>query len=409
MELIKLNTNLIQNALKRMEISAPSGSDYKPYSESKKRADEKNADDSIELNSKEAKTESKDETIAKKLSEKLSEIEKKSTSDILKIVNEYSPSVMKSIKAIIAQKTGLGLDKSKAPDLELLASALKDAAGSPDPSKRVADIVTGVGLVPDELKDKFLEVSQKILGMEKQAANYSLTQPSDGSIEINPDTGNYEPTEIGLGVEANFDLYFSISARQSVSYGENSDGSFYEATAEVAARFESNFSLEISGRYFSLADLAQEIDPKVLDSFSNAVKGLAGLDDEALNRFFDAAESLFDEVEESFGLSNTALDGVADSLKKTAQSFFEAVNAASNDLFPGLKLDQIFALPEELDSNGHSDLLSLLHDYAAKRDPEKDAENLLKALNAAENSYSLNNTPKDITPLEEILNELHIN
>jgi len=408
MDLIKMNSYLSQDVMKRTLSSSSNDANPKAisYLPNVPKHDEEKKGDNVELSDSKQKTNSIDEQIAKKLAKKLDEKGQQSTSDILKIVKENYPSVMKSIRAIIAKRAGLQNEEPKGASPELLASALNEAAGSPDPSRRVADVVTGVGLVPDALKDRFLEVAQKILGMENTAAKQAVDAGQASPIEIDSSTGNYKPSKVGLGVEVNFDLFFSISAKQMISQGENATGSFYDASEEMSSRFESNFSMEISGRFFSLADLAQEIGPKVLDSFSNAVKGLAGLDDKALAKFFDATEALFDEVEKSLGLSNNALDGIANEMKNTASSFFEAVSSASQNVFPELKLDQIFALPEELDSNGHTDLLTLLHDAASKRDATKNADGLLKALNSAENSKSLQNKINDQTPLEELMQEL---
>jgi hypothetical protein len=350
----------------------------------------------------------KNEEIARKLAEKLPDPEAKNYTDILKIVNQYAPHVMKSIRAIIANRAGLEGAAQQGPSPDQLASTLQAAAGSPDPSRRVADVVTGVGLVPENLKDKFLKAAEALLQMEsshaRNAWGYQPLEGADPEIAVDPNTGGYQPRNTGYSVEVNFDLFFSLSARSSVKSGESLEGSFYEATSEVAAEFEANFSIEVAGRFLNLADAAEEIDPAVMESFSKAVQGLAGLDQDALNRFFDATDKLFGELGEMLGLSEGELDGVKEEVKATAQAFFEGVSGSLAGVFPGVSADQIFSLPAELDSNGSTDLLSLLAGVADAREKPEDARGLLEALTAAENARSLRD-PEDLSPMETLLEE----
>lgn len=353
-----------------------------------------------------AREKSVDEQAAEKLASQLSDPEKVHAADVIKILNENAPNVLKSLRAIIASRAGLK-DDSKGVDLEQLSKTLKFAADAPDPSKRVTDVMTGVGLVPDDQKEKFLQAAQAILGLEKADAK---TPPpvglgTDPSIAVDPKSGAYQPTDVGFNAEVNFDLFFSVSARSSVKAGSDSSGSFYDATKEVAAKFDAGFSMKIAGRFLSLSDLAEKVDPKVLDAFSTAVQGLAGLDENALNRFFDATDKLFGGVEEALGMPVGELGGLAKEVKATAESFFHAVDGAMKEVFPGVSADQIFELPKELDSNGSTDLLTLLNGLAEKRDPSKDAHDLLSSLSAAENARSLGNRTDDLDKAKDTLKQ----
>ncbi len=366
--------------------------------------------DSLELNFAHhaAREKSVEEKAVEKLAEKLPEPEKVNASDILKIVNENAPKVLKSLRAIIANRTGMEKDVNKGINLEQLASTLKAAENAPDPGKRVTDVMSGIGLVPEEQKEQFLKAAEAMLGLESKAAK--MPPPvgllADPAIDVNPTTGNYQPSEVGFHAEVNFDLFFSVSARSSVKSGSDGSGSFYEASQEVAASFEAGFSMKIAGRFLSLSDMAEKIDPKVLDAFSTAVQGLAGLDEDALNRFYDATEQLFGEVEETLGLRVGELGGLAEEVKATAESFFHAVDGAMNEVFPGVSADQIFELPAELDANGSTDLLTLLNSLAEKRDPAKDADALLSSLIAAENARSLGNKEDDLDKASDLLKTL---
>jgi hypothetical protein len=360
--------------------------------------------DELRLERRERK-ESPEADLIKRMIEKKKESEKTSYSDVLRIVSENAPHVLKSLKAIAAQRAGLESEKSTInPDT--LKKAVEAAAGSPDPSRRVADVMNGVGLVPDELKEKFLQAAEAMLGMERQAgmtARPPIGLEGDPAIEFHPLTGNYEPQNVGFEVEVNFDLFFSVSARSSMKSGGHGAEAFYDASMEVAASFEAGFSMKIAGRFLSLADAAEGIDPEVLDAFSRAVEGLAGLDGDSLDRFFDATEKLFSDVEKKFGLEKGALGGVAVEMKETAAGFLRTVEAASREVFPGLKTDQIFELPEGMDRNGTTDLLAMLHDFAATRDEKSAVPALLNNLNGAENARSLSNSYQDLTSLEKLL------
>lgn len=368
--------------------------------------------DSVELsprarkhNAASSNAASPDARAAKQMAERMPDPARDSYADILKILNENAPNVFKSMRAIIAQRAGVVADGAAGPDPELLAKTLKMASEAPDPSRRIADVVQGVGLVPPDQQDAFLAATQAILGWEHTAAAKAVSTPLDtttgaassdavappsGQINVNPQTGAYQPQAVVASVEVNFDLFFSISAQSSLSSQSDASGAFYQATQSVDASFSSNFSLEIAGKYLTLADAANAVDPKVLDAFSQAVQGLAGLDQNALNRFFTAADNLFNSLETGYGLGNTALDGMAKEVKATAESFFQAVSSATQNVFPGMALDQIFNLPSSLDSNGSTDLLTLLGDLAVRRDPDKHPHDFLSSLNAAENARSLN-------------------
>lgn len=297
-----------------------------------------------------------------KLSEKLSESDQTHSFDILKIMRENSPSAMKSLRAIMANKAGI--EAKAEPNLEMLSKALQAAASTSEPECRVADIMTTLGLVPEGQKDKFLKAAESLLTLENSA-------PRPGtSVAVNPTTGNYQASGL-VRAEVNFDLFFSISARSSVKSGENASGSFYEATHEVASTFEANFSFEISGRFLSLADAAEKIDPKVLDAFSEAVAGLASMDSNALDHFLAASKKLFDEVEENYGVEGM-FDGVAEELTATAESFVLAAQKAASK----------FELPETMGPD--NSLLAALQQLASPED-----EALTKALTKAENARSL--------------------
>lgn len=354
--------------------------------------------DRVEVGPRSKAPESPDARAAEKMAETLEPKERQNFSDILRILNENAPNVFKSIRAIVAQRTGLDASNEAALDPELLAKTMKLAGGAPNPAQRLADVVKGVGLVPGPQQDAFLKAAGSVLEWEQKAAAAAVVAPwpSVGSktpapgIAIDPRSGTYEPREIGYAVEVNFDLFFSVSARSSMRGAQDASGSFYEATQKLSTSFESNFSIEIAGRFLNLADAAEAVDPKVLESFSRAVEGLAGLDQDALDRFFTAADQLFSALEDGYGLGDTALDGVAAQVKATAGSFFEAVSAAAQDVFPGLPIDQLFALPADLDKNGSTDLLTLMNSLAERRRPESFPRPLLEALNTGENARALN-------------------
>lgn len=339
---------------------------------------------------------SRDEEAIRKMAEDLPEAERESYSDILKILNENAPSVLKTIRAIIAERSGVELPEKPSVDTDLLARTLKLAEAAPDPGRRVTDVAQGVGLAAPPVRNDFLRAASEVLTWEQQSARQAASRPraleAPGTVTIDPATGTYAPGDSGYAVEVNFDLFFSVSARSAVRGGADASGAFYEATAEVASSFSANLSIAIGGRFLDLADAAEALDPAVLESFSRAVEGLAGLDQDALDRFFGAADQLFNALESRYGLGGSALDGVAAEVKAAAGGFFEAVRGATEEVFPGLRLDQIFELPAELDANGSTDLLALLGEVA-DRDPLASPHRLLEALTAGENGRALQAPP----------------
>lgn len=339
---------------------------------------------------------SRDEEAIRKMAADLPTAERESYSDILRILNENAPSVLKAIRAIIAERSGVELPEKPSVDTDLLARTMKLAEAAPDPGRRVTDVAQGVGLAAPPVRNDFLRAASEVLTWEQQAARQAVSQPrpleAPGTVTIDPATGAYAPGDSGYSVEVNFDLFFSVSARSSVRGGEDASGAFYRATAEVASSFSANLSIAIGGRFLDLADAAEALDPAVLESFSRAVEGLAGLDQDALDRFFGATDELFNALESRYGLGGSALDGVAAEVKAAAGGFFEAVRGATEEAFPGLRLDQIFALPAELDANGSTDLLALLGEVA-DRDPNSSPRRLLEALTAGENGRALQAPP----------------
>lgn len=348
------------------------------------------AEDSLLLSGRKPEP-SPDEKAAREAAKRLPRPEQNMSAKIIEIVNENNPKAMKTLRAIIASRAGL--EKPPGTDLEQLEKTLAAAEQTPDPAKRIANVFQGVGLVPEELKTKFLEAAEKMLNLEAHAAREARPEPG-GSIEIDGATGNYKPQNVNYQVKVDFDLFFSISSRSSSRSGEGDSGAFYEASTSVAAEFESNFSIEISGRFLSLADMAEAIDPGVLDAFSEAVQGLAGLDDDSLERFFDATEALFSEIEESLGLEKGVLSGTSERIKATAEGFMHSVSSAVAGAFPGVEVDQVFSLPAHLDENGSADLLTMMNGLLEKqvRQAEKadeKGEPLRRSLIAAENGLSL--------------------
>lgn len=339
-----------------------------------------------------------DENAIKKMAKKLPKKEADLSANVIKILNKNAPHAMKSLRAIVASRTGM--DQFKGVNLEQLERTLSAAEGTPDPSRRAVDVMHGVGLVPQGQKEKFLKAAESMLLAESRALQNARPQPRPGGnpqINVNEPTGVYAPQDVGFEMKVDFDLFFSVSSRYAMKSGENSSGSYYEAAHQVSSSFESNFSIEISGRFLELADMAESLDPAVLDAFSGAVQGLAGMDDDALNRFFEASTELFGEIEASMGLAEGTLDGTVQKMKATAESFFHSVSSAVDGVFPGLEVDQIFSLPENLDSNGNSDLLSMMNkivgqslmDMSSK--PDGSLSNLLASLTAAENARGLEN------------------
>lgn len=278
----------------------------------------KTAGDVVELSNLKSSANPNHEAIVK-LSRNLEKSQEVHASNILKIVNEYAPSVMKSLRAIIASQ--VGLTPPPQPSLEKLSGTLDAATRVPGAEGRVADVMSGVGLVPEGQRDKFLKAAEALLNLESKSSYTS------GTVELNSTTGNYEASGV-YSAEVNFDLFYSVSARSSLKAGEDSSGAFYDATYSVATKFEANFSLEIAGRFLSLADMAEKIDPKVLEGFSEAVAGLADFDGDALENFLSAAEKLFGEIEDGFGMENGALDYLEAGVKETARNFMN--NVAEN-------------------------------------------------------------------------------
>lgn len=368
------------------------------------------AADRLEIGSGPDARESQDAKAAEKMAETLPPEDHRNFSDILRILNENGTHVFKAMRAIIAERTGLTESNQAALDPELLARTMKLASGAPNPARRLADVAQGVGLVPGAQQDSFLKAAGAVLQWEQKAAAEAVVAPwpsprsqaPEPGIAVDPQLGTYEPRDMGYAVEVNFDLFFSVSARSSLRGGNDAAGAFYEATQELSTSFSSNFSVAIAGRFLNLADAAEAIDPKVLESFSRAVEGLAGLDQDALDRFFAAADQLFSALEEGYGLGDTALDGIAAQVKATAGGFFEAVSAATEEVFPGLPVDQLFDLPADLDKNGSTDLLALLNSLAESRRPDSHPRSLLEALNAGENARALNATP----PPDDLWNSL---
>lgn len=335
-----------------------------------------------------------------------------SSANIVRIVSENAPHVLQTLRAILATRLGLeppqpasdtvsdetGGDSSNevlpsfpAPEgtvdgstVKPLEDALTAAAGSPDPSRRVAAVVEGAANLPEKVRDTFYKAATHLLKNESAVVRRDLVSGQTSPVAVDPSSGVYSAEGTGTRVGVKFDLFYSISSRYAVQAGKDASGSFYEATAAVEAKFGASFSLEIGGRFLSLADAASKVDPTVLDAFSEAVSGLAGLDENALDRFFKATESLFSAVEDSLELADGSLDGVATEVKETAKSFFAAVSSATADTFPGVDVSQIFSLPEGLDSNGTTPLLDMLLGALEQGDVSP-TERLLAALTGAEN------------------------
>lgn len=384
----ELQNSTLSNLLKTPQFERPDASVAQHASE-RANASDSARDEFVRSDSGKGGASGKEAEQILKLSTDLSEKQQVSSSNILKILSENAPNVLKSLREIISSLSGEQQDKPTV-DLEKFEKALKAASGSPDPSRRSAQVVDGLKIAPDAIKNAFLEGSEKVLNAEAALARNAVSsREGQRNVAINETSGIYQAGPGATSIKVNFDLFFSASAKYSISSGENANGSFYEASAEMTTRFSSNFSIEVGGRFLSMADAAADIDPKILEAFSDATRGLAGLDDDALERFFDAAEELFGEVEDALGLAEGSLDGTAEQIKSTAASFFASVSSAAEETFPGLKLDQIFSLPKHLDNNGSTDLLTLLSNAFDNDDAEEKSQSLAQQLLGAENARAL--------------------
>ena len=302
---------------------------------------------------------------------------KKPKMDVLEILSHTAPNALQSMREVVRSLA---------------------AADRPE-------VANGLAKTPAGTEAAFLDAANAVLGAERESVRRDI--PSAPPAELDPSSGTYKakgdrPTGSGVKVEVDFSLFFEVSERVSVRGSKDASGSYYEATREVAARFEAGASIKILGDHLDLSDIASRLGDGVFDAFQGAVKGLSGLDDKSLEKFYAASTELFDKIGQAAYGDPDALDSVSAQLNDTAKSFFSAVESgvAEHMGAPGVA-------PSLFDQG--TDLLGLLDTARAAREPkpgddapDSPLKRLLASLNALSNHESAQ-APKPPADLASLL------